>query len=301
MLGALIGAAGSLLGGLLGGETKQKGRSRTRSTTASTSTTKNKVHLQQLVNAAERNGFNPLTLLRAGGLAAFTDSTTTGLSTGRSFTKSRGGSSSTAPLAAGIAGAASQIGGAIDNPSPSRASQSAADAWQAPLGASNAGAEQQLLTQQVGTQPRIPVSTTYSAKPALAAQAVTDGSDGSAMTPTYEKPTVTNPFSQGSGVKVDPTVPDAAAAEERYGDILSNAFGVYNIARDTWHAAANSDWAKEVINDYEKYRRQPITTIEGVPAIGLWDPPSIKMFTRAVVTHVPKGELSSPTGGVSGW
>ncbi len=58
---------------------------------------------------------------------------------------------------------------------------------------------------------------------------------GAPRLPTEETPTVTNPYHTDSGILVNPKVPDAAASEERYGDILSNVFGVGTFATDVLH------------------------------------------------------------------
>lgn len=212
MLGALIGAVGSVVGGALGSRPqKSKGKSKSTTTGTTTGWTRNRARLGDMVKAAEANGFNPLTILRAGGLAAFSSTRSKTDQVSNSLTKSKGSASNPAPLGAGIANAAMSIGGAIDS-GPSQQAQGSADAWQGLRDPQN----EELIGQQLGTQPRLPVSTTYVAKkPALAAAA---GSDGTSMTPTYEQPTVTNPMPKGWDAKVNPEYPDAEAWETRYSD-----------------------------------------------------------------------------------
>lgn len=67
MIGALIGGVASIIGGLI------SSRSGGKSTTVS----KNKVNLKRLVRKSEKAGFNPLTVLRNGGVGAFGSSTST--------------------------------------------------------------------------------------------------------------------------------------------------------------------------------------------------------------------------------
>lgn len=307
MLGSLIAAGGSILGGLLGGEERQN--SRGKSKTKSRSTTTNDVHLRKMVRTAERNGFNPLTLLRAGGLAAFTDTSTTGKSKTKS--RSRGSSSSSSPMAAGIAGAASAIGGAMAQ-GPSAESEASANAWQmpsnAPIPASNPRAEYDLLQAQLGgvkygtlgTQPSVPVSTTYKSTPALAAAGVA-GADGGFVQPTYEAPTVTNPFPQDSGLKVDPLFPDAT---ERYeSEAFQTGFDIWRAKRDIQKNVVESDWYKELGDLWDTTRRAPITDIKGVPAIStnVWDPPAISMTSKPVVTDQYVPPLRYRPGEESTW
>lgn len=305
MLGALISAGGSILGGLLGGEERQNSRGRSKSKTRSTTT--NDVHLRRMVKTAERNGFNPLTLLRAGGLAAFTDTTTSGVSKTRS--RSRGSSSSSSPLGAGIAGAASDIGGAIDS-GPSAESQSAANAWampaNAPVPAANPRAEFNLLQAQLGgvkygtlgTQPSVPVSSTYAAKPALSAVAAA-GSDGSAMQPTYEAPEIMNPFPKDTGLKVDPGAPNASAFAERYGEPGDWLGGVYLGWRDLKYNFLEAN--KDPLGDAQRYGQQMKAIQDKAISTNVWDPPAISSFVRPVTTNSYVPPLRYRPGEEASW
>lgn len=293
MLGALISAGGSILGGLLGGEERQNSRGRSKSKTRSTTT--NDVHLRRMVRTAERNGFNPLTLLRAGGLAAFTDTTTTGTSKTRS--RSRGSSSSSTPLGAGIAGAASAIGGALDS-GPSMESQSAANAWatpaNAPIPATNPRAEMNLLQAQLGgvqhgtlgTQPSVPVSSTFTANPVLSSNPAV-GSDGTAMQPTYEAPEIMNPFPKDTGLKVDPGAPNASAFAERYGEPGDWLGGVYLGWRDLKYNVLEAN--KDPLGDAQRYGAYQKSLTDKAISTNVWDPPAISSFVRPVTkdSYVP--------------
>lgn len=296
MLGALISGAASIIGGALGSRpARQKGRSKSTTSGVTKSKTKTRSNLQMMVEAAERQGFNPLTVLRAGGLAAYSTSTGTTAATSNSFTKSRGSSSSPAPLGAGIAAAGAAIGGAVDS-GPSQQSQTASDAWKGMREPSS------LYDQQMQhTSTAVPASKTYVQKtPQLAA---TPGAMGESLEPTYEGGTVTNPYPAGAGIKVHPKVKDAAAAEERYGDILSNVFGVGNLLADGYYAAANSDWAAEVKRDYQKAVKEnapAYTTSDEVKALigsqTLGKVPSLSAFERPVYMHQPVPSLGNQGG-----
>lgn len=289
MLGPLIGAVGSVVGGLIGSQpSRQRSRSRSTSTGGSTSRSTNRAHLGELVRQAEKHGFNPLTLLRAGGLSAYSTTKTTGTSWGKSFTKGKGSATSPAPLGAGIAQAAQTIGGAIAE-GPSAQSGAARDAWQAGNGAA---AEMDLVNRQladvrpgtIGGQPQHRSSQVYSKdKPALAS---TDY-DGRPMVPVKQDSEVNNDMPVDTGMLVDPATPNPSG---RYpGEIFENAQAAYVAYRDTRYNVENSDWYKEALRDgkslLERYRRSPITSVEGVPAVktNVWDPVAIKLFVPPVV------------------
>lgn len=297
MLGSLIGGVGSVIGGLLGGDSKEKGKSKSKTKTRSTSTTENKLRLGALVRTAEKNGFNPLTLLRAGGLAAFTNSTTSGTSYSRSKTKSKGSSSSSSPLGAGIAGAATIIGGAIDS-GPSQESASARDAWaglRTPDAASSPVAEMNLINAQLrgvdygtlGTQPQHSAQRTVSKEPELAFENYT----GLSLTPDVEKGTVTNPYPTHSNASIDKRFLDADAWEKRYSDPGGWAAGGINAVADGWHNLNRVARDHSQAIGFDKPSKSFFDTINGAhpvlntPVSNLWDPPSIAVTEPVVMQH----------------
>lgn len=298
MLGSLIGGVGSLIGGLIGGNSSEKGKSKSRTKTNSTSRTQNKLRLGALVRTAERNGFNPLTLLRSGGLAAFTDSTTKGSSTSFSKTKSKGSSSSSAPLGAGIAGAANIFGGAVDS-GPSQESASARDAWsglRVPDAGVNPAAEMNLINAQLrgvdygtlGTQPRHAVQSSVSKTPELAFENYT----GLSLTPDVEKGTVTNPYPTHSNAAIDKRWIDADAWEKRYSDPGGWAAGVLNAGADGYFNLKRAADAHSASVGWDKPASESLFSVvnRGVPALNtpvsnLWDPPSIAVTQPVVMQH----------------
>lgn len=329
-IGPIITGVGSVIGGLLGGSEKTNTKSHTRTRSRSSSTTRG--HLQQMVAAAEKNGFNPLTLLRAGGLASY--STTTGTSFSNSKGKNSGTTTSTAPLAAGIAGAAGAIGGSIEN-NPDQ--WGLANAFQAGPGAGAVGAAQEYDALQaqldkvapgtLGDQPRVPVSSTFKAKPALG-----DGSDGSVLTPTFERPTVTNPWPQGSGMGVNPRFSDAEMMETRYGgsEIAEMIAGGIVAGGDLYHGAKqgyehfmntdapvmkkrageiyNSIVAKNSVTNALGMKVTPgggpeLPTWNTVKGLGqnIWDPPAITVGVTPVVKSVPVPSLWDRAKNLSPW
>lgn len=139
MLGSLLGGIGSIVGGLLGGSSSSntKVREKTRSRTHNISATRTRSNLGQMVRQAEKYGFNPLTVLRAGGLGAYASSATEGKAWTKSSTRGKNAtsSSSSAPLAAGVAGAINSVGNAL-NQSATDPAMTAAEAFNAtPTGA----------------------------------------------------------------------------------------------------------------------------------------------------------------------
>lgn len=304
MLGSLIGAAGSLIGGLLGGESSEKGKSHTRTRTRST--TKHRVRLGELVRSAERAGFNPLTVLNAGGLAGFTETRNNSFSNQK--TKSSSSSSSGSALGAGIAGALNAVGGAMDT-GASRMAESSADAWAGLRTVDNSAAraaEYDLLNAQLGatrygelgTQPRLPVSTTYDAKPALSANGGLDMAKGGWIDPTFEAPTVTNPFPKVWGASVNPNVPDASAYEERYGgsEIAEMASGAIVGGADLMH---NMRAKVDAMRQPGGYLSEPSGLETWWKGSNLWDPPSISSFVQPVVRWQPQPALRMGSG--AGW
>lgn len=284
-LGPLIGAAGSILGGALGGSEKQKGRSRSNSHTRNVSVTSTRGRVEDMVRAAERNGFNPLTFLRAGGLASFTNSATRGESWSNTFSKTRGSSQSSSPLGAGIAQAATIMGNAVsDNSNDTRAS-GAAGAWQAPSAqASMDNVNRQLAnvqSQAVGTQPRHSSRQVKEAKPELPV-------DGSPIKGSIETPTVTNPFGKNSGILVNPDIPDAEMFETRYGDQPVNAGGGWVMWEDLKYNVSKSYLAelarqhqKSDPNFFNMGNRVGMAVTKGLSNV--WDPIAIKMYDNPVV------------------
>ena len=298
MLGSLLGGVGSILGGLLGGSESSSGKKK--SVTRSRSTTKHTVRLGQLVKQAERAGFNPLTVLNAGGLAAFTKTHTVGLS--KTKEKFSGTSQSSSPGAA-VAGALNAVGGMMQ-PEGNALSENAAGAWQAPTGQPAGADELALVNAQLSSAEPIlrpPVSSTFKAQPQLGG-----GSDGTPMQPTFEAPTVTNPFPKDSGIKVDPTVPDAEMWQTRYGELGEYLGGVYVGANDI-QKNLGASWEHFIKNDIPAVRNKASSYADkaanayATNASNLWDPPSISMFLPPVVENKPVPALKYGGAQYGGW
>lgn len=244
MLGEIIGAVGSILGGAMGGDSSTKSKEHTRSKTTSSSV--NKSNLSQLVAQAEKNGFNPLTVLRAGGLSTFSRSS--GISRTNSKSKGSSSSSSSAPLGAAIAGAAQSIGGAISaGGSPeSGPGVNYRDAWAGnldPVAAAQSARDQEtdLVAQQLrstndpgayGVDNRLPArQSTYNPKPALGV-----GPEG---LDEYIKPSQLKSGDREQtdftptrwGIELPPGQVNASAAEDFAGELGEFIMGGVNIGQ----------------------------------------------------------------------
>lgn len=231
-LGALIGGGLSLIGGLFGRKDAKKKdrkakkdadiankkaeeenkkaeeRAEKASKTPVITKTASKVDLKGLVQAAQDAGFNPVTYLNSGALSAYTS--TTSKTTGSN------------------AGALTNVGYIP----PTFATASAPSVGSVIAGALGTGfniAREDGLFQAkaaVNSFPSAPKPGWAQAMPEMfttAAKAfVTKGTmsqkmptDGSAIRPSVETPTMTNPH---TSAYVDPTVSDAEMMETRYGD-----------------------------------------------------------------------------------
>jgi len=177
--------------------------------------TSHTVDLAKMNQTAIDNGYHPMTLLNAGGLSAFTTTSTTGMnamaaaaaqgavpSMGSVFS---GALSSTIDAFAGSVfkgfgslGSSGTMGAEYFPPAPSKGGggMAAALGWDATSRSAGGGSSA--------------VGASYSAASRLATSA-----KGAPMMPSIEAPETTNPWRQ---YNIDPTVAGAEAFETRYGD-----------------------------------------------------------------------------------
>lgn len=212
---ALIQVGGSLLGGLFG---KKK-----QSTTS-------EIDYVRLRENAEAAGFNPLTALRAGGGAGFTTTHHPALASGQFIADAMGGLGNYAASIDPMRDATAKLEHEIKQATLANIQADTAARLRASIGG-------------------VPVSTgarNVNVSSPLAANA------GAARTPTVETPTLTNPFPTAGGLHVNPGWPDAAAAEERWGDFGGSIYGlglgvvdgIYNARRS--RAALDDYWRPRV-------------------------------------------------------
>lgn len=204
-LAPLLSAGASLLGNLVGGKQEQK-----------PTTTTSYVDYARMVKDAEAAGFNPLTAIRNGGSAGFSATTTSG-----------GGVTTplSSRLASGLADASQSFLANFD-PVKDQKQELEARLVEAQIANLNASSNR-LMYPDAPARGRdlfggVP---SYTAPPVARqvgqgvghGQTVRSASEalGSPATPDAGKVTVTNPWQSAS---VDPTLRDASAFEERYGD-----------------------------------------------------------------------------------
>lgn len=193
-----IAAGIGLVGSLIGGKDKPQ-------------TVTSHVDYARMVRDAEAAGFNPLTAIRNGGSAGFTTTTTPGLSRSAIFGEALGG-----------------FANFLANFDPYADQKRELEFQLVQAQVANLAADTDLKRKaSIGG---VPSATGGSAKsgivPAL----------GMVIGPqvgTVEPPTVTNPFPLGSGNDVRADRPDAEMAEQRYGDIFQEIFGIGNFLYDT--------------------------------------------------------------------
>lgn len=216
-LGALIGGAIALFGGMSAkkdAEKRDKAAAKAAEVPVETDT-EHTVDLKGLVEKAQEAGFNPMTILNAGGLAAFT----------KTHTKTTGQNAMaavpTAPSTGSVIAGALSTGFNIyrEDAAAERAERVAAMSSfparpTATLGSILTGTPAGGKAGGGGAQ--------FAAAPALKA--------GAPVVPEFERGTKVNPHSTW---KVDPTIPSAEDGETEYGDLLGNVFGVRNLYLNT--------------------------------------------------------------------
>lgn len=243
----LVTAGLSAGSALFGGETKGRTKEKTKTKTRQQASTNTRSHLGVMVKQAEKYGFNPLTVLSAGGLGAFSESTTEGKTKTKSKMKGKNVQSSNAGIGPAIAAAVPAIGNALslgsDAPSPSGMSP-----WY-DYGASGSSpidtklAEYDLINAQLRSNPG------YNATGADGDAVYTPGSalwwksvpwDG--MKPEYDNAKITNPH---YGRPIDASRADASASSDRYDEIGGAVHGISNYAADRRTAPTQYDAAEQ--------------------------------------------------------
>lgn len=287
LLGPLIGAGASILGGLLGGEESSRTKQKSRSKTRSTSDTTNKLRLGALVRTAERNGFNPMTLLNSGVASAFVNSSTTGFSKSKGLTKGKGSTSSSAPLASGIASAGQIIGGAVSGGGVSQGLDGAgmsAATFQGidPIIDSPAAkaAEDRLIQSQLNDR----AAGSLTATPDWSASLVdVAGIPALSKIPTPgEKPVM--PETSGFwNLKASDAAPASKVSDE-YGDIFEEIGGLWKFGRNldaTWGVSdgiANTYNASKSRMD-AKLDPYSVQDMSGNNVGKIWDAPGVTVAT----------------------
>lgn len=335
-LGALIGGAVSLVGGLMGrSDAKKKDKAaaeaakvpqvtktdsktytheelqvKNKTTNKAHQVTNTSISLTDMVKEAEKAGFNPLTVLRAGLGGAFSKtesrqnqvSESTTLQDQKYWSKVNGESVTTGHNAMAAVPTAPSLGSVVSN-----AASTAFDIYRQDAARAADAAQQRQMQDAAlrgiqaansGMSRSMYVPSTVTAGPALSSAGSAALARGAPVTPTYETPTVTNPY---KSFKVDTGAPDAEAAETRYGDVLSNIFGVKNWIDDVLYNITGTtlDERAKVNQGYVTDATAALTNSVNKAKAVLSDD-SMRGIGRTIDSYLGTGK-SAPNGGVGGW
>lgn len=245
MIGEIITAGASLLGSIFGKKSQK---------------TKTSIDLTELVNQANGNGFNPLTVLRNGGSAGFTTTTSPTVSQ--------------LPEALGNLGGV--LGGALENRlDPINAKKREIDTLlvdrqlrqlkEGPQIAGRLYAPRTYTGTKVSQQlvPRLGASS-HKQTAAVPAAAKADNPVG------YEQNDAKlTRFGNQEVWKPNEYLPDASSYEDRYGELGGSALGIINGVGDIYSNGVR--WAKSAYNDYVLQAPRKGFSIEAKPpALGGW-------------------------------
>lgn len=243
----------------------------------------NSVDVAGMVKAAEAAGFNPLTFLRNGGLAAYmqTDSydreendlvrTQSHNLSVHTVTKGHNAvaaaqlaSPQTMQYTAAPTSNIPSMGSVVANAAAAGFNQWNADRTRQ----ETQDFQKELLYTQLDAAQRSPYQGSRSfyvpgyTTAGSTTKTVNKPGLGGPSTPEVGDTKVTNPYGTAWGSpRVEPGVIDAEAAEQRYGDIMSNVFGLYNLYQDgmTWltgkTAAERDKIVKDSIAKYDASQR----------------------------------------------
>lgn len=260
MFGSILGAiAGPLIGGLFGSSRSSKPQ-----------VTTNEVDYVKLRKNAERGGFNPLTALRHGGAAGHMVTTHPALSTpGPGAAIGQG-------LAEGISALASGGPWNVRSAAPTQSNEIAADQltyqilekqlrnFTTNLPQSKAGfGDVPIMVQTApgtGTRATQALTSQLEMEPARATLYTGPPVPGGnqAQTPLPMQVNLTNPWPRWTGIRVSPSLPDASAWQERYGEPGEWIGGAATFAGDVAYSAYQAaTWADKFISDQGK---QPHTS-----------------------------------------
>jgi hypothetical protein len=243
------------------------------------SSSANSVDIAAMMKAAEDSGINPITFIRNGGMAAYTrtdndsredwgqtDTTTTDMTS----TTTRTGHNAAAayqmrmqqPFFVGSAptvhvpGAGESVGAGIKATASALNDAHVRDTAQ--------DFQRELLDRQLeAVQYGTPMSRSFyvpgfSTSGGTTVTPKTQGGLSSQLTiPEPGDRTATNPFPVQTGFRVDPNSPDAEQAETRYGDIMQEVFGAYNLGNDLVYNASGRNIPTLVNDAYNNGFRLP--------------------------------------------
>lgn len=209
-------------------------------------TTTGSVNLAQLVADSEKAGFNPLTVLRAGGAAGYFSQSSESFGYTPQFQSFIGPSGipqgpqpgalqAVAPPTTDWGGVMASALGAYSTFSKQPMEKAIAQAQLRNLDADTAASKYRMAVPTYTASGTVRTSGGgggSSVSSALAQAAA--GKLGSYIAPTAGKITVTNPLPYGIG-DVNPNIADAQQAEDRWGELVGWVYGVGALAADGGH------------------------------------------------------------------
>ncbi|QIG67237.1 hypothetical protein EVB36_007 [Rhizobium phage RHph_TM36] len=221
-LGALIGGAVSLVGGLMGrSDAKKRDAAAAKAAKVPViSNTSHELDLKAMNAAAIAAGYNPMTILNAGGLSAFTKTRTE--TTGQNAMAAVPTAPSVGSVVAGAASSAFNIWRDDRQAAAQTAALSASSFPPAPRPGNSLMA---VLTGTAAGGASGGGGLQIAAVPRLTQKA----GAGMPVTPSVEQPTLTNPHPNAA---IDRDTRDASAYEERYGDVAGSVAGIWVAYQD---------------------------------------------------------------------
>lgn len=282
-LGALIGGAVSMVGGLMGrSDAKKRDAAAAKAAKVPVITnTSHEVDLAGMNAAAIAAGYNPMTILNAGGLSAFTKTRTE--TTGQNAMAAVPTAPSVGSVLANAAGTAFNI----FREDAAAAAQTAALSSSFPSVPRPSAGIMSIIGGTPGGGRAGGGGLQFAARPTLAAKTA----KGNPMAPTMEAPTVTNPYEWG---KVDPTVRDAEMKETRSGDLSQAVWGLYVDAQDFLYNLTG-------MNSVKRYEANSFKGMRENARAGLMtDAKAAGTLIGKILPYLPK-KPQPFTGGGGGW
>jgi len=199
---------GALIGGLFGRKDAKRNAKLMEEAAKVPLVSTNVANVAEMNKAAIANGYNPMTLLQAGGLSAFSTTTTTGHNA-MAAAQARAAVPSVGSVIAGA------IGGTLDNLAGSlfKSALPNSKSYFPPAPSADFGMAGALGWTSGGAKPTASFSALSGVPSFKSARLATNA--GAPMMPEIKAPETTNPWRT---YNIDPTVPGAEAFETRYGD-----------------------------------------------------------------------------------
>ncbi|QWY83452.1 hypothetical protein [Rhizobium phage RHph_X92] len=307
-LGALIGGAVSMIGGMMGrSDAKKRDAAAAKAAKVPVITnTSHEVDLAGMNAAAIAAGYNPMTILNAGGLSAFTKTRTE--TTGQNAMAAVPTAPSFGSVLANAASSAFNI--YREDAAAASAQRTAALSSFPPVPRPSAGLMSIIAGTPAGGR-SAGGGAQFMARPMMSALPKVAGLP---VTPSVEQPTLTNPHPNAA---IDATTRDASAYEERYGDVAGSVAGIWVAYQDALRNVTGLDqkdrhqfYADTVNNGWHRlksayqaaqaaYAASPAPTAVG----GAWERAKQGLSReRDIFLGRPRGPKNLPDNGVpTGW